>query len=162
DAHDFFLLVAHRAGHVHHVDDDGVRDGLVIFFPRAVAPVFVLRHDQRALGLVHAARDRAAQRFFVRALEMAERLRADAPDAGVAILRRDDPALAFVFDFRKLELFAQDVGELVERDVDFEHVVARVFAGLAGAVFAFALFAADGIAHVALALTHAAALLVAE
>ena len=51
DADDLLLLVAHRAGDVHHVDDDGVGDGLVDRLPRAVALVVGHGHDD---GLVRA------------------------------------------------------------------------------------------------------------
>jgi hypothetical protein len=160
DPHDFLLFVAHRAGHIHHVDDHGVRDRLHVFLPGAEAPVVGLGDDDRVLRIVDAARDRAPERFLVGALEVLERVGADAADAGIAVLGRDDAVLALVLDRGQLELFAQDVRELVERHVHFERVVAGVLPGLTRAVVAFAFLPADGIAHVALALTDAAALLV--
>jgi hypothetical protein len=85
---------------------------------------------------------------------------AHAPHADVAILLIDDLALALVEDVRELQLLAEDLRELVERDLGLERVLALVLAGLALAVAVLALFAADRIALVTLALTHAAALLV--
>src|SRR6188768_1747497 len=93
---------------------------------------------------------------------MAEGLRADAPDPGVAILGGDDAALALVLDRRQFELFAQDVRELVEGDVDFEHVISGVLAGLPRAVFTLGLLATDGIAGLSLTLTDTTLLLVPE
>ncbi len=64
---------------------------------------------------------------------------------------------------RQLQLLAQDIGQLVERDVHFEHVIAGVFAGLAGAVLlVLAGLAADRVASVSFTLTDAALLLVPE
>ena len=71
-------------------------------------------------GDVGAHRDLALERLAVRALEVAQRLGADAADAGVAVLRVDDLALALVLDVGELELLAEDGRELVERDVDLE------------------------------------------
>ena len=93
---------------------------------------------------------------------MAERLGADATDAGVAILRVDDLALALVLDVRELELLAEDVRELLERDVDLEAVLAGALAGLLAALALLALFAAHRVAGLAVALACATLLLVAE
>ena len=68
--------------------------------------------------------------------------------------------LSIVLDGRQLQLFTEDVGQLVERDVDLEHVLARVFSGLARAVTLFFRFTADRIAGVAVTLADAALLLV--
>ena len=76
-------------------------------------------------GDVGAHRDLALERLAVRALEVAERLGADAADARVAILGVDDLALALVLDVGQLELLAEDGRELVERDVDLERRARR-------------------------------------
>src|SRR6185369_3427393 len=94
DADDLLLLVTHRAGDVHHVDDDGVRDGLGLGLPRAIALVVGDRNDDRLVRRVRAHRDLTLERLAIRAAEVTERLGADATDAGVAILRVDDLALA--------------------------------------------------------------------
>src|SRR5690606_16347828 len=159
DADDLLLLVTHRAGHVHHVDDDRVRDRLLLRLPGAVAHVVPRGDHDGPLGIVSPHHDLPLQRGLERALEMAERVRADAADADVAILLVDDLALAPVFDLRKFELLAEDVGQLVERDVHLEHVLARVLAGLSVAAGTLPLLAADRIALLAVALADAPALL---
>src|SRR5690606_3726796 len=118
DAHDLLLLVTHRAGDVHHVDDDGVGDRLGLRLPAAVALVVGDRHDDRLVRRVASHRDLPLERLAVGTSEVAERLGTDAADAGVAILGVDDLALALVLDVGELELLAQDGRELVERDVD--------------------------------------------
>ncbi len=160
DADDLFLLVAHRARHVHHVNDDCVRDRLGDRAPRAVTLVLRMRNDDRQLGRVRARRDRALQRLAVRTAKVPERLGPDAPQAGVAILLVDQLALALVLDVGQLELLAEDRGELVERHVDFDDVLPRALARLLAAV-ALALFAADRVARLAVALPRAALLFVA-
>src|SRR5690606_23591116 len=162
DADDLLLFVSHRARDVHHVDDDGVGDRLEVFLPRAVAPIFVLRHHEGHRRVVHAARDRALERLAVGALEVAQRLGPDPADAGVAILGGDDAALALVLDGGELELLPENVGELVERHVHLEQVLARILAGLSRPVFALARFTAHRVAGVAVPLSHAALLAIAE
>ncbi len=95
------------------------------------------------LRVVGAAGDRALQRLSVGALEVTQRFGTDAADARVAILGGDDAALALVLDRGQLQLFAQDVGQLVERDVDLEHVLAGVLAGLPAPSAALRFVAAD-------------------
>ena len=102
--------------------------GSASVFQRAVALVVGDRDDDGLVRRVRAHRDLALERLAVRAPEVAERLGADAADAGVAILRVDDLALALVLDVGQLELLAEDRGELVERDVDLEHVLAGALA----------------------------------
>ena len=66
-------------------------------------------------------------------------------------------ACALGLDVRQLQLFAQDFGQLVERDVDFHQVAAaRIAAGLAAAVLRLAALA-DRLALFAVALADAAA-----
>ena len=96
------------------------------------------------------------------AAEVPERLGPHATDAGVAILRVDDLALALVLDVRELELLAEDVGKLFQGDVDLEAVLTGALAGLLAALALLALLAAHRIAGVAVALAGAALLLVAE
>src|SRR5690606_18363331 len=119
DAHDLLLLVPHRAGHVHHVQDHRVRDRLRLNLPGAVAHVVADRDDDRAHGAVRARGDLPAQRLLVRALERAQALRPGALDAAVAVARDGQRLCALWLDARQLEL---------------PDVVPRRVAGLARAV----------------------------
>jgi hypothetical protein len=74
----------------------------------------------------------------------------------------DHPRLSAGLDARELKLLAEDLREVVERDIHLDGVLALALSGLALAV-AFALFAAvHGVAGLALALPDAPLLLVAE
>src|SRR5206468_3414972 len=83
DADDLLLLVAHRAGHIHHVDDDGVRLRQRLAAPAPVTLVLADRNDHRILRVVRAHRDLTAHRLAVRAAEMAQRLGTGRADARV-------------------------------------------------------------------------------
>jgi hypothetical protein len=83
------------------------------------------------------------------------------PDAGVAALVADDPTFALVLDRGQLELLAQNVSQLVQRDVDLQNVLAGVLSRLTRAV-PFGFLASDAVADVALPLTDPAALLFSE
>src|SRR5690606_36415935 len=137
DADDLLLFVSHRARDVHHVDDDGVGDGLFFDLPRLVAEVVTRRDDDGVLGVVGAEGDLPSERRAVGPLEATQRVRADASDADVAVLLVDDGVLAAVLDVRQRELFAEDVGELLEGDVVLDEVIAWLRARL---LFAFAGF----------------------
>src|SRR5712671_6879694 len=91
---------------------------------------------------------------------MAERLGPGGVDAGVLHLGRGEVLLALVLDARKRQLLAEDIGELVEREVHFQRVLSFALPRLALAV---ALDRARGEdrAGLALALADAALLLVA-
>ena len=117
-------------GHVHHVDDDRVRLGERHLLPGAVAAVLPHRDDHGLAPVVRAARDLPLQRLLVGALEVAQRLGAGGRDAGVLDARRDDPVLALRLDAGEGELLAEDVGELLERDVHLEDVLPLALAGL--------------------------------
>ncbi len=121
----------------------------------------LLGNDDGVVRVVGAARDRAPQRFLVRALEVPQRLRPDAPDARVAILGARRCGSCPCSRSRKLELFAEDVGELVERHVDLEDVLAGVLPRLTLPVLGLLALPTDRVADLAVALAHAAALLVA-
>ncbi len=70
---------------------------------------------------------------------MPQRFGAGAADAGVAGLALVDIGFALGLDPRQLEFVAQDGGQFFQRDFDFQHVRAGFAAGLADAVFVFAL-----------------------
>ena len=93
---------------------------------------------------------------------MTQRVGADAPDADVAILLIDDGVLALVLDVRQLELLAEDLRELVERQLHLEGVLSRVLAGLALAITLLALALTDAVPRLALPLPDTALLLVGE
>src|SRR5690606_16536229 len=141
-----------------HVDDDGVRDRLLIFLPRPEALVLALGHDDRGARVVHTRGDAATQGLLVGALEVSQGLGPDTPDAGVAILGADDLALALVLDVGELQLLAQDVGELVEGDVDLQDVLALALARLPRARLV-AFLSSDRISSLPVPLPHPALLL---
>src|SRR5262249_14420192 len=70
DAHDLLLLAPHRAGHVHHVEDDGRGLRLRAGLAHAVAEVLAQRQDARRERVVGAARERAFERVLERAPEV--------------------------------------------------------------------------------------------
>src|SRR5690606_28178833 len=134
DAHDLLLLVPHRAGHVHHVQDHRVRDRLRLNLPGAVPHVVADRDDDRAHGAVRARGDLPAQRLLVRALERAQALRPGALDPAVAVARDGQRLCALWLDARQLELLAHQLGQLLDGELDLADVVPRRVAGLARAV----------------------------
>ncbi len=157
DPHQLLLLGAHRARDIHHVDNDGVALGDHGLLPGAIAHIVADGHNDRVVGVVLAGGDLAAQRLVVGALEVAQRVGASAADAAVLILLADEVLLALGLNVGQLELLAEDRGELVERDIDLQRMLAGLGAGLALAGLRLAL--ADRVAHIAVALAHAAALL---
>src|SRR5438552_10354409 len=71
DAHDFFLLVAHGAGDVHHIEDEGVAFGTLLGFPREVALVLVYRNNVGIQRVIRAGRDLPLEGLLISAFEMA-------------------------------------------------------------------------------------------
>src|SRR5262249_23714463 len=71
-ANELFLVVRHRAGNIHHVDNGGVGFGLIDGAPRAVALVVGDGDDERLAGIVRAGRDLTAEGLEVRAFAVAE------------------------------------------------------------------------------------------
>ena len=92
---------------------------------------------------------------------MPERLRARPPDADVLVLLRDDPLLALRLDARQLQLLAHDLGQLFQRQLDLQRVLARLIARLARAV-GVRVTLAQAVADVAGPLPDAAPVLAAE
>src|SRR5690606_17433050 len=133
DSHDLLLLVSHRAGDVHHVDDRRIRDGLRLLAPRAVAHVVADRHDDRATRVVRAARELSLQRFLVRATEGSEAGWPGAFDPCVAAPDRLERLGALRSDPRQHQRLAHDVGQLVDRDLALAQVFSRLVAGAARA-----------------------------
>src|SRR5262249_23458709 len=82
---------------------------------------------------------------------------ADLTDAAVAVLLRDDVLLAARLDIGELQLLAEDLGQLLEHDIDLDHMLPGLGPGLATALLRVAL--ADRVADLAVALDDAAALL---
>ncbi len=129
DADDLLLLVAHRAGHVHHVDDDGVASAAAASsFQRAVPLVLADRDDDRVARVVRArARSAACSASLVGALEVAQRL---GPGAGGCRCTCPWSVTIFFLPCGSMrgscELLAEDLGQLLEREVDFEDVLARL------------------------------------
>src|SRR5258705_6149673 len=81
-------------------------------------------------------------------------------DAGVAVAIRPQRALAPGLDAGELQLLAEDLGELLDRDVDLEQVLAG---GVAGPVAAgFLVPRRDGRARLPLALAHPAPVVPSE
>ena len=96
-----------------------------------------------------------------RLAEVTQRVRADLAQADVTIALAGDAALALVFDARQLELFAQNLRQVFEADVDLEHVLAGAAAGFALPALLIARLT-ERIPRLALTLRNAATLLVGE
>jgi hypothetical protein len=128
DAHQLLLVGAHRAGHVHDVEDHGVGAGLGRGLPRAVAPIDSVEDDPRVLRVVGAAEDRAAQRRSIRALEVPQGLGPDRRDAGVATARAVQLVAPLGPDVRQLEGLAEQAGQLLDGELGLEQVLARLVA----------------------------------
>ena len=131
DADDLLLLVGHGAGHVHHVDDDGDALRLLHFLPAAVLLVLADRDDDRVAGIVGAGGDLPLQGALEGALEVAQRFGAGLADAGVLVRGGDDVLLAARLDARQGQFLAEDLGQLLHRQIDFEDVAAGLIAGAA-------------------------------
>lgn len=134
DADDLLLLIGHRAGDVHHVDNDGDTLGLLDFFPAAILLVLTNRHDQGRLGIVAARSDLAAQGPFEGAFEVTQRLGTSLANAGVAIAGTDDVLFASRLDARQGQLFPEDLGHFLHGQLDLEDVSAGLVAGSACAI----------------------------
>src|SRR5262249_39412285 len=157
DADDLLLLVGHRAGDVHHVDDRGHALRQVDFLPRAVLLVGPDGDDDRLGRAVGVRRDLPLQGALEGALVVAQRLRAGLADAGVAVAGGDDVLAAARLDARQGQLLAEDLGHLLHRQVDFQDVSARLVAGAGRVSFR----RRERIAGLALSLADAAGALLA-
>src|SRR6266545_379215 len=152
DAHDLLLLVGHRAGYVHHVDDARDALGLVNFLPAAVLLIRTNRQDNRLFGVVSAAGNLPLEGALESTLEVSQRFGACLTNAGVLVLGGDDVLLAARFDPRQGQFLAQNLREFLQRQFHFEDVAARLIAGAA----LVALRCRQGVARLALALADAA------
>jgi hypothetical protein len=74
-ANDFFLLIGHGPGHIHHVNNYRDTLWLVHFLPAAILLVLADRNDHRHIGVICFAGDLTAHGPFEGALEMPQRLR---------------------------------------------------------------------------------------
>ena len=108
-------------------------------------------------GIVGVGGDLPLEGFLVGALEVAQALRPGLADAGVLVFLLDDVGPALGLDPGQGQLFAQDLGQLVHGQLDFEDVLPGCVAG-PGAGLAVAR-AADRRADVARALADAAPVL---
>ena len=160
DADDLLLLVAHRAGDVHHVDHYRIGLRQLGEPPAPVPLVLAGRNDDRDQRVVRPGRDAPLQRLLVGALEVSKRFGAGRVHARVLHLGRGEVLLALALDARERQLLAQDVGELVEREIDFQRVLSFALPRLALAV-AFHGSGSEHGAGLAVALADAALVLVA-
>src|SRR5262245_40332367 len=153
DANDLFLLVGHGAGDVHHVDD--ARDALRQrnFLPAAILLVGALRHDNRLYRIINAGGNIPFERALVGSLEMTQRFRANLANAAVSVTLGEDVLLAPRLNSRQDQLLAEDFRQFFQREFDFKNVTAGLIAGFRLAV---PLRVGQRLAHVALALSHAA------
>ena len=157
DAHDLLLLLSHRAGHVHHVDDDGVvvRFGLLV--PRPVHEVIAHGHDDGALGIIGPGGDLPLERSFEGPADVLEAVGTARADARVFHAHGLVARTALGLDIRQLKLFAQDLSELLQLNIDLEGVLTRGVAGFTLAR-AFALALANRISWLSVTLAHPAVL----
>ena len=91
---------------------------------------------------------------------MAQRIRPNAANARIFVLLGNNILLAAWLDIRQLQLFAKNLGQLFERDIHLDHMLAWLRAGLALARLRVAA-APNRFANIAIALADAAALLCA-
>src|SRR5690606_25967397 len=84
-------------------------------------------HD-RIFRVVEARCDLPLERLLVGALEVAKRFGPGPLDSRVAVADGLEVLLAAGLDAGKLELLAEDLRELLERDVDLEEVLAWIAA----------------------------------
>src|SRR5688500_7628849 len=130
EPHEFLLLFAHRAGDVHHEDDDRVALRALHFLPAAVTDVLLLRDDDGVVRVVIAGHDLPAQGFLEAALEVPKRIGADRADAAVLVPDRRDAVLALGLNAREFQLLRQNLGQLIEREIDLHDVRAGLGAAL--------------------------------
>src|SRR5579862_2255661 len=131
---DLLLLVAHGARHVHHVDDHRRVLRQLAGLPRPIPLVLLDRDDHGLVRAVAARRHRALQRLAVGPLEMPEALRTDAGDAGILVVLDQDRAAILRLDERKRQLLAEDLGQLGDRQLHLEDVLARHVAAAGAAL----------------------------
>src|SRR5262249_14330582 len=131
-------------------DRDTLR--LVNLLPAAVLLVLADGDDDRAIGVVDLRGDLSPQSAFEGALEVAQRFRPRLADAGVLVAGRNDVLFATRLDAGQGQLLADDGGQLLHRQFDFEDVPARLIAGAA----VFALARGQRRARIAFALADAA------
>ena len=155
--HQFLLFAAHRTRNIHHIDDDGVALRQQRLFPRAVAHIVADGHDNGIAAVIVARRNLAAQGFAVGALEVAQRVGAGAPNPTVLVLLADEVLFALGLNVGQLQLFGENGGQILKRDINLQRVLPRLFARLPLARLPVAL--PDGVADIAIALADAAALL---
>ena len=115
DADDLLLLVGHRAGHVHHVDDDGHALRFLNFFPAAVLLVLANRDDDGAIGVIALGNNLPLQRSLEGSFEVAQRLGAGLTDAAVFVFGADDILLAARLDTWQGQLLTEDGGQFFHR-----------------------------------------------
>src|SRR5262249_1333206 len=160
DPDDLLLLVPHRAGDVHHVDDHRVRFRDVLQLVGAVPAILAHRNHHRHHRIVRPHGDLSPQGLLVGALEVAKRFRSGGVDAGVFDFLGDDPLVPAALDVRQLKLFAEDLRQLVEGNVHLERVLALSLSRLP-AVAGLHRARGELLANLPIPLTHAALLLVA-
>src|SRR5207248_11435215 len=119
---------------VHAVDDDRVRRRQLGEPPAPVPLVFAGRDDDGDERIVRARGDAPLQRLLVGALEMAQRFGTGGVHARVLHLGRGEVLLALALDARERQLLAEDVGELVEGEIDFQRMLSFALPRLALAV----------------------------
>src|SRR5262249_36978162 len=137
DADDLLLLVGHRAGHVHHVHDDGDGLRLLDLFPAAILLVGPDGHDDGIDRVVRARGNLPLHGALEGALEVTQRFRTALADAGVFVCRRDNVLLAARLEARQGQFLAEDGSHLFHRQLDLKDVPAGLVAG-AGAGLALA------------------------
>ena len=131
DPDDLLLVVGHAPRDVHKVQDDrvGVRQEHGV--PRAVELVLANRDDHRVAGVVGVRGDLALEGLLVGPLEVAEAFRTRLADAGVLVFFLDDVGPPLGLDPGQFEPLAEDLGQLVQRQLDLQDVPARPVAGAA-------------------------------
>src|SRR5262249_23820011 len=126
--------------------------------PGAVLLVLADGHDDRLFRVVDLRGDLPPEGPLEGPLEVPQRLGPGLADAAVLVAGGDDVLLAPRLDARQGQFLAKDRGHLLQRQLHFEDVAARL---VTGPRLALALGGRQGLADVAVALADAAGALLA-
>src|SRR5271157_49770 len=126
---DLFLVVGHRARHVHQVEHHRVELRHGDRVPGTVELIFADRDDQGIARVVLARGDLALECLLVGALEVTQAFRAGLADAGVLVLLFNDVGAALGRDPGQCKLFTQDLGKVIHGELDLKDMMARCLGG---------------------------------
>ena len=94
-----------------------------LFLPGTEAHILSDRHNNRIGDVILTRRNLAFERLAVRALEMPQRVRSDATNAGVAVFLRDDIFFAFRLNVGQLQFLAEDLRQFLQGDINLDDML---------------------------------------